>query len=176
MFFISISLLNFWFALAFIFEFAFVFAVNFAFTFEFELIQLIENVWNLRYMMRICQIQSVHQAFCCIVNCVVYVHDYFNWIWYFSTSDEWFIRFSFSSCFFCIFLCNVRWKLSCFFVSAKSIFFDTKSIFSIESSKISNAFVAFVEFKLKIRFVDVEMSVLDDSKYFDFNSFISFRI
>ena len=63
------------------------------------------------------------------------------------------------------------------FSSAKSIFFGTKSIFSIKSSKFFNAFnVAFVEFKLKILFVSVEIIVSDDSKNFKFESFISFRI
>ena len=59
----------------------------------------------------------------------------------------------------------------------ESIFFDTKSIFSIESSKFSNAFnVAFVEFKLKILLAYVEVIVFDNSKYFEFQSFISFKI
>ena len=63
------------------------------------------------------------------------------------------------------------------FFSAKSVFFDTKSIFSIESSNVSNAFnVAFAELQLKILFVDVEVIVSDDSKYFELKSFISFRI
>ena len=59
----------------------------------------------------------------------------------------------------------------------KSIFFDTNSIFSIEASKFSNAFnVLFVEFKLKILFVGVEVVVPDDPKYFELGSFISFKI
>ena len=59
----------------------------------------------------------------------------------------------------------------------ESIFFGTKSIFSIDSSKSSNPFnVAFIEFKLKILFVGVEMIVSNDSKYFELESFISFRI
>ena len=52
-----------------------------------------------------------------------------------------------------------------------------ESIFSIKSSKVSNALdVAFVEFILKILLVDVDVSVWDDSKYYEFKSFISSRI
>ena len=78
------------------------------YTIDFELIQLIQNVLNLRFITKICQIQCVHQVFCFIVNCVVYARDYFNRIRYFSTSNRWFIRFSFLNRCFCIFLCNVR--------------------------------------------------------------------
>ena len=42
------------------------------------------------------------------------------------------------------------------FLFCEIYFFDTKSIFSIESSKFLNAFnVALVQFKLKIPFVDI---------------------
>ena len=56
-------------------------------------------------------------------------------------------------------------------------FSPAKSIFSIEWSKFSNAFnVSFVEFKLKNVFVGVEVVVPGDSKYFELESFISFKI
>ena len=46
------------------------------------------------------------------------------------------------------------------FSSAKLIFFDTKSIFFIESSIILHAFV--IEFQLKILFERIKVSVFDN--------------
>ena len=61
-------------------------------------------------------------------------------------------------------------KIESLFSLRNRFFFDTKSIFSFESSKISNAFV--VEFKLKILFVGIEVGIPDDSKYFEFELFM----